>query len=333
VDLQALRTRVDHLEQRLRELALRMLDIVPGLQRFVTELVRVEVIDRSMVIAAQGLLALVPLLIVMAAFLPHEVAVALSQRFQGATGLAPEETQSIRSALSPDQVRSEFGVLGALITLFSATSFARSIQRMNERTWELPHIGGVKGNRRCFVWLAGWLIMLQAIALLGLALRGVGPAGLLRLGEQCLTSTLLWWWSAHALLLGRKAWRRLLPGAAVTGIALTVYTSASKLVMPTYAKTSAEQLGTLGIVLAATTWLIGVGLVFVVAAVVGRVLAEDDRVHQAVRSLRVWRWWTRHQLDKQQHQSRDDKDHQGEGTRRVRGEHVDQQGDPEHGHP
>ena len=34
---------------------------------------RVEVIDRSMVIGAQGLLALVPMLIVMAAFLPADL--------------------------------------------------------------------------------------------------------------------------------------------------------------------------------------------------------------------------------------------------------------------
>jgi membrane protein len=318
--------------ERIRDWGLRMLDIVPGLQRFVTELVRVEVIDRAMVIAAQGLLALVPLLIVMAAFLPHEVAIALTERFQGATGLGPEETKSVTAALSPDQVRSEFGVLGALITLFSATSFARSIQRMNERNWALPHVGGVRGNTRCFAWLAGWLILLQMIALLGIALRGVGPYGVLRLVEQCITSTLLWWWSAHALLLGRIAWRMLLPGAAVTAIALTVYTTGSKLVMPTYARTSAEQLGALGLVLAATTWLIGVGLVFVVAAVVGRVLAEDHRVHQALRSLRVWRWWTRHKLDQQQHQPGDDQQRQREGPGGVGGHHVDEQGETEDRH-
>ena len=333
MDLQALRTRVDHLEQRLRELALRMLDIVPGLQRLVTELVRVEVIDRAMVIAAQGLLALVPLLIVMAAFLPHDLAVALTERFQSITGLGPDETQAVQQTLQPDRIRSEFGVLGALITLFSATSFARSIQRMNERTWELPHVGGVKGNRRCFAWLAGWLVMLQMISLLNAVLRGIDQGGVLRLVEQCITGSLLWWWSAHTLLLGRMAWRKLLPGAVVTGVVLAVYTTGSKLVMPTYASTSAKQLGALGLVLAATTWLIGVGFVMVVAAVVGRVLAEDERVHQAIRSLRVWRWWTRHQLDDQQHQARDDEHHQGEGTGRVRGKDVDQQRDPENGHP
>jgi membrane protein len=309
-----------------------MLDVIPGLRRFISELVRVEVIDRAMVIAAQGLLALVPLLIVTVAFLPHDVAVALTDRFRSVTGLTPNETQSVRAALSPDQVRAQFGIVGALITLFSATSFARSIQRMNERTWALPHIGGLKGNRRCFAWLAGWLILLQVIALLGTVVRGIGPAGLLRLVEQCVTSSILWWWSAHVLLLARIDWRKLLPGAVVTGIALTIYSLASGVVMPTYARTSAQQLGSLGLVLAATTWLIGVGFVMVVAAVVGRVLAEDERVHHAVRSLRVWRWWSRDQLDEQQHQARNDQDHQREGARGVRGQHVDQQRDPEHGH-
>jgi membrane protein len=318
--------------ERIRDWGLRMLDIVPGLQRFVTELVRVEVIDRAMVIAAQGLLALVPLLIVTAAFLPHDVAVALTDRFESVTGLTSNDTRSMHQALAPDQVRSQFGVLGALITLFSATSFARSIQRMNERNWQLSHIGGVRGNRRCFAWLAGWLVLLQVVALLGTVLRGVGPAGLLRLAEQCLTSSLLWWWSAYVLLLGRVRWSHLLPGAVVTGIALTVYSVASGVVMPTYARTSAQQLGSLGLVLAATTWLIGVGFVLVVAAVIGRVLAEDTRVHHALRSLgaghwRVGRWWTRHQLDQEKHEPRDDQQRQGEGTGRVRGHDVDQQRD------
>lgn len=319
--------------ERIRDWALRMLDIVPGLQRFVTELVRVEVIDRAMVIAAQGLLALVPLLIVTAAFLPHDVAVALTERFQSVTGLTPNETRSMHQALAPDKVRSEFGVLGALITLFSATSFARSIQRMNERSWQLPHVGGVKGNRRCFAWLAGWLLLLQVIALLGAVLRGVGPAGLLRLVEQCITSSLLWWWSAHVLLLGRIRWSRLWPGAVVTGVALTVYSAASGVVMPTYARTSAQQLGTLGLVLAATTWLIGVGFVLVVASVLGRVLAEDTRVHDALRSLWVGHWWARQQLDEEQHQPRDDEERQREGPGRVRGHDVDEQGKTEHRNP
>ncbi len=49
----------------VRAWSLRMLDVVPGLRRLVNDLVRIEVIDRSMVIAAQGLLTLVPLLIVL----------------------------------------------------------------------------------------------------------------------------------------------------------------------------------------------------------------------------------------------------------------------------
>jgi hypothetical protein len=44
-----------------------MRDIVPGVRRFLPDLARVEVIDRALVIAAQSLFSVVPLLIVIAA--------------------------------------------------------------------------------------------------------------------------------------------------------------------------------------------------------------------------------------------------------------------------
>jgi membrane protein len=310
---------------RLRDWGLAMLDVIPGLRRFTTDLARVEIIDRAMVIAAQGLLALVPLLIVFSAFLPHDLGVALADRFESVTGLGHSSTASVLATLEPDQVRAEFGLLGALITFFSATSFARSIQRMYERVWECGHIGGIVGNRRCLAWLLGWLMLLQVLALFGLFMRGIPGGGLLRFLVQCVFGVVLWWWSAWALLLGRKAWRLLLPGAAITGVALVLYSTASGVVMPRYAATSAKQLGSLGLVLAATTWLIGLAFVLVVAAILGRVLAEDTRVHDALRSLWVGHWWAREKLDEQQHQPRDDQQGQREGTRRVGGHDVDQQ--------
>jgi membrane protein len=317
---------------RIRDWALRMIDVIPGLRRLVTELVRVEIINRAMIIAAQGLLALVPLLIVLAAFLPHDLGVALAHRFESVTGVGQASSSSVQATLQPDQVRDEFGTLGLLITIFSATSFARSIQRMYERVWDCGHVGGIAGNWRCLSWLIGWVLLLQLIALLGALLRGVAGGDLVRFVVQCVGGVLLWWWSSWALLLGRKSWRMLLPGALITGIGLVVYSTASGFVMPRYASSSAEQLGSLGLVLAATTWLIGLGFVLVVAAVLGRVLAEETRVHDAVKSLRVWRWWASHKLDQQQHQERNHQHHQGEGTGRVGGHDVDQQGETEHGH-
>ena len=77
----------------------------------------------------------------------------------------------------------------------------------------------------------------------------------------------------------------------VTGLTLTVYTGGSTLVMPTYVASSAKQFGTLGLVLALATWLVGYAGVMVVSAVLGRVLAEDETV--GALTSRIARRWGR----------------------------------------
>jgi membrane protein len=50
----------------LRQITGRLLATVPPVRRVLDELVRVEVVDRSMALAAQALLALIPLAVVLA---------------------------------------------------------------------------------------------------------------------------------------------------------------------------------------------------------------------------------------------------------------------------
>src|SRR3954452_9048023 len=160
---------------RARALAYRILDTVPPVRRAVDELVRVEIVDRAMGIGAQALLALLPLLIVLASFLPHEAIALAVERFESVLGISgggghaavQAGVSSVEgsggAAVDAETVRTTTGVVGIVITLFSATSFARAIQRMYEKVWQLKHRGGVVGRRRCLTWLLGWLIISQTI--------------------------------------------------------------------------------------------------------------------------------------------------------------------------
>jgi membrane protein len=287
--LQRVAAKVRALVAWARTTALRLLDVVPGLRRLVSDLVRIELIDRSMIIAAQGMFALVPLLIVMSAFLPHDLAVSLTQRFEVVTGVGRPQAAVVRQTLTPDQIRSATGVFGLLLTLLSATSFSRALQRMHERVWEVTHVSGPAGLARSILWLVGWLLGLQLVALLG-ALFLSDRVGPLKLVAQIAASSLIWWWSARLLLAGRVSWRMLAPGAVLTGFTTILYTVGGRLVMPHYAATSARQLGALGVVLAVATWMVGFGAVLVVAAVVGRVIAEEEPVRtEARRIMSLWR--------------------------------------------
>jgi len=284
LDLAGTRERLTASYQARRDQAMDLVDRIPILGRLVNEFLRIELIDRCMLIAAQGLLALIPMLVVITAFFPHLSSEAVGS-FTDATGLGRGGDSEIQGQLDEDQVRAQTGLIGLAITFFSATSFARAIQRMYEKVWEQQHIGGVSGMRRCFLWLIGWLLTLQIFGalrnFLGVVDGIVGVSA--RLGVQIVVTSLIWWATSWVLLFGRVSWRRLALGAVLTGVVGVLYTRTSGRLMPAYVDSNADQFGTLGIILAISTWLIGFAGVLVVAALVGRVVSEDPTVLRFVR--------------------------------------------------
>lgn len=285
MDLGATRARLTASYRTRRDQALDLVERIPILGRLVSEFVRIEFIDRCMLIAAQGLLALIPTFVVLVAFFPHLTDVGLDQ-FSDATGLGSRGDDQIGGEVAIDQVRAQTGLVGIAITLFSATSFARAIQRMYERIWEQRHIGGMSGARRCFLWLIGWLVSIQAVS--GVVRLLSGPEGIvpgaLRFALQVVLVGGLWLITSRLLLFGRISWWRLSVGAAITGVLLVLYNRGSGLVMPRYVDANAEQFGTLGVILAVSTWMIGFGAILVGSALVGRVVSEDPTVVRVVSS-------------------------------------------------
>ncbi|MBZ5738232.1 YhjD/YihY/BrkB family envelope integrity protein [Nocardioides mangrovi] len=288
MDLTAIRDRATTTYRTRRDQAVDLVERTPVLGRLVSEFVRIEFIDRCMLIAAQGLLALIPMLVVLTAFLPHLSGDAV-HTFSHAAGVGGDGTKLIEGQVSSDQVRTQTGIIGLLITIFSATSFARAVQRMYERIWEVPHVGGISGARRCLLWLLGWLMTLQLAGALRRIADGLG--GLLGDGAafvvQVVLLTIIWWATSWVLLFGRVAWSRLLLGAVLTGAIGVSYNRGSSWLMPPYVHANAEQFGTLGVILAISTWLIGFAAVLVGSALVGRIVSEDPTVTRVVGS--AWR--------------------------------------------
>ncbi|NYI38126.1 hypothetical protein [Aeromicrobium tamlense] len=251
---------------------------------------RIEFIDRCMLIAAQGLLALIPVLVVLSAFLP-QLSDAAVRVFATAAGVGAEGTAVIGGEVSLDQVRTQTGVIGLLITIFSASSFARAIQRMYESVWGIGHIGGVSGFRRCLTWLIGWLVTLQFVAALRTLIRGIdgGLGDAIGFGLQCVILSAIWWVTAWMLLFGRVSWASLALGAWLTGCLGVLYNRISARVMPIYVDANADQFGTLGVILAVTTWLIGFAGVMVASALVGRVVWEETSLSRVAKRLKLTR--------------------------------------------
>ena len=275
--------------QRVEGWVAAALETVPGLRRAIDDLMRVEFLDRALVIAAQSLFAMVPLLVVMAAFTPDAMRNTVFDQLGNLMALDDEALGPVRSTVSVEQVRTQTGLVGIVVVFISATSYARALQRLYERTWELPHRGGFPGIRRCLVWLIGCLAYLQILAFVLASVSAIPGSPVWRLASQVVAGTALWWWSAHVLLQARQPWLDLLPGAALTSVGLAVLTRASDVFMPPYVAASVDQFGVLGMVFAASTWLLVFGGVLVVAAVLGRVIVVEPRLSQGYASLRS-RW-------------------------------------------
>jgi membrane protein len=277
---------------RGREVLDRALDTVPPARRMLDEVVRVGVVDRALVVAAQALLALVPLVVVLAAFLPAHITGASVDRFDDVTGLSHASGDVITGQVEPlrsgQEIRAQTGWVGLVVAVLSASTFARALMRAYERIWDLPSVAGLRGRRRALGWLLGWLVALQLLAVTGWARSRVDSqvdhvslrlvVGSFGFALQVAVAALLWWWTLRVLLSGRVRWGALVLPALVSGLSVVLYSAGSALVMPRYTATSTAQYGTVGLVLAIATWLVGCAGVLVVAAILGRVLAEDPAV-------------------------------------------------------
>jgi membrane protein len=248
--------------------------LVHPVRRVLSELSRIELLDRSLALGAQALLALIPMLMVLGAFLPHAWVQDLVRQIRDVVGLRDDVMEPIRQmALTREARQTQTGIIGFVVSFASASSFSRALQRMYARAWELPSQGGVRALRSSLAWIIGWLLMLQVTALLLKSLSGIPLSGPLRTLVQLTTNTLLWWWTSRLLLGPSVSWRRLLPGAALTGLSVVVLTRLSSVFMPPFTRNNLDQFGPLGVVFAVGSWLVLFGGVLVVATVVGRELS------------------------------------------------------------
>jgi membrane protein len=264
------------------------IDGIPLVGRVVEEWRRVEVVDRAMVIAAQGLLALVPLVVVLVVYLPSDLTRAALERFADITGLAQASVErAVAGAPQPltaaDDARDRIGLVGALVTVLSASSFARAVMRAYEKVWEVPHLTGFRGRRRALGWLLVWLVALEGLSLVTRGLDRASVPLAVAIGVQVALTALLWWWSLRVLLHGARRWRALVVPALASAVAVVAFTRASSLVMPEYSLVSVRQFGGLGLVLALAAWLVGFSAVLVVSAILGRTGGEllDERVRRS----------------------------------------------------
>jgi membrane protein len=272
--------------RRRVEPALRLVQAgLPG--QLLGRLVEVRFLDRSVILAAQAFSAILPLFIVVATISPKPGGDSPGAFMARRLGLTAEDVSSLQSVVAPPpSARTSIGVLGVVLAVLTATSFARALQRSYELAWRLPR-AGLRAAWRPLALVIGLAVYVELLFLFGRLVRGV-PAGTLL--EDLVTfagAWALWTGSGWVLLGGRVRPRLLAAGGLLTAVGLAVLRRLSAIYLPALVASNQQQYGLLGVAFTLYSWLSATAFIIVVATVIGAVLAEDPgRLGQLLRASR-----------------------------------------------
>jgi membrane protein len=246
--------------------------VVRLLTRTVAGLVRVQIFDRSMTLAAQAFTSIFPLIIMLSALVGRGRSGSLAE-----IAHLPETSRYVLDDALNQAGISAFGVAGCLIVLLSATGLARALARAYAVAWEIRH--APSGPAGAWRWLAG-VLLIAAFAvstrLLGwlttnLPLPRLSAAVLLMLAD-CGVAVLV-----PRLILGNAVPVRMLaPGGAAFGAAMLAVRPVGSVYLPRALHASADRYGTIGVAFTYIGWLYVVAFCLLLAVVFGHVLAHDE---------------------------------------------------------
>src|ERR1700756_1473226 len=178
-----------------------------------------ELLGRAMGFAALAMLAVFPLLVVVAAASAathHGVAVWVVYGM-GLTGSSARAVGQVFSA--PGRVLSTTSAFSLLLAAVFGVTFAGSVQAGFERIWGLP-AGPWHKIWRQAVWLAALIAYIYAAATAGSVTNG-GPAETAgRVAVAVVLGIAFFWWGLRFLTGGRVSYLVAMPGAVATVVGL-----------------------------------------------------------------------------------------------------------------
>jgi membrane protein len=246
----------------------------PVITRLAAQLLRINILDVATRLAAQMFLTAMPLLFVVAAFAPKGVQNQLVESLRTVFGLqgAPLDELKALYRNGDDAFVNTSGVIGALMALISATACARVVQRLCEKSWQLPKSGTRMAAWRWLAWICSWLVILIAQQPLR---TGFGEGLWLGIPLSFLATLAVWWWTQHLLLGPRSRWLPLVPGAVLVAVSMTALSMTARIYMPIAIDNSQQKFGGLGPIFTLLSWLIVLCVAIVGSLPLGQVLATE----------------------------------------------------------
>jgi membrane protein len=242
------------------------------LARTTAGLMRVQIFDRAMTLAAQAFTSIFPVLILLGSVL----GTGPGHQLADAAGL-PETSRLALDAAFGHGGFSTFGVVGGLIVVVSSTGLARALSRAYAAVWDVHK--PPSGPRASWRWLIAVLILagfmvgtrLSSWLTNRLPLPHLSGAVLLFLSDVAIAVLI------PRLLLGRDVPARLLAAGGITfGLMMTAVRPVGSVYLPRALATSADRYGTIGVAFTYIGWLYVVAFCVLLSAILGQVLALDE---------------------------------------------------------
>jgi membrane protein len=234
-------------------------------QSFVLELKTLDFAQQIILFGAGLLVSLLPFLILLSAFASARVDDDLALRLglnQRASGIVSHLFTSSPAVLNVATVTSLIFVAAGTLAV------ASSLQQIYEKAFAQDPRG-----MRDWYRLPVWVFVLCAVvvfeSLVGRPVRNASAGPVLAELVTFAVMTPFFWWTMHFLLSGRVSWRRLLLPAIATGAFFAGLGVFSKFYFSATIISDSRTYGTIGAVFGILTWLIAIGAVIILGAVVG----------------------------------------------------------------
>jgi membrane protein len=199
----------------------RIAGVVEAAGRCVQRTIEVEFVDRAIALASLTFTALIPLGVVVGAVVPgidqDGMARAIDERFH----LDAQTAHIVDSVFAPpSDVQQTVSIVGAVLLVGSALSFTRAMQRVYERAWRLPALG-VRATPAGLAWILALVVFVSIFG--GIRAAVIDRSGpLLSVIAALAFAAVVWLGSPWILLARRVPWRRLVPTALITAVAMTL---------------------------------------------------------------------------------------------------------------
>jgi len=239
--------------------------------RVVRELVDLGLVDRGMTLAAHVFTSVLPILIIAGA-LRANLDPRSGPLFAEHLGLDAATAEILQKSLpgGAQELRAT-GVIGVILLVIAATSFARALERSLRTIWRTPSVS-VKLAWRWFASLLTVVLGLAFVVATRIVVSGDGAMPLVEFLVEVLVWGALWWIASWIVIDRRVSLRRLLPGAALTGIGFAVAGLVGRAFLPPLLADSAARFGVLGMAFTYIGWLLVLSCVLLVGMTAGRVL-------------------------------------------------------------